>query len=143
MITPCRLRLRPRNIQRKKLTARATASSVTLPLAPSDRTLRVWHVPSGKLLHRLVGHEGLIEQAHFSPDSQQIISARWDRTVRIWDSATGSLSNTFFHSDAVTSAHSSPDGQRLAITSSDGTAQVLDVQTGTVRGSWQVIGVPY
>ena len=99
----------------------------------TDRTVRVWHVPTGKLLHRLTGHEGFIEQAQFSPNGQQIVSASWDRTIRIWDSSTGSLLTTFPHSDAVTSAHYSPDGQRLAITSLDGTAQVLDAKTGAVR----------
>lgn len=95
--------------------------------------MRVWQVPTGKLLHRLTGHEGFIEQAQFSPNGQQIVSASWDRTIRIWDSSTGSLLTTFPHSDAVTSAHYSPDGQRLAITSLDGTAQVLDAKTGAVR----------
>jgi len=99
----------------------------------TDLTVRVWHVPTGKLLHRLTGHQGFIEQAHFSPDGRQIASASWDRTIRIWDSSTGSLLTTFPHSDAVTSVHYSPDGQRLAITSLDGTAQVLDSKTGAVR----------
>lgn len=90
-------------------------------------------MPTGKLFHRLTGHQGFIEQAHFSPDGRQIASASWDRTIRIWDSSTGSLLTTFPHSDAVTSVQYSPDGKRLAITSLDGTAQVLDAQTGAVR----------
>jgi len=98
----------------------------------TDRTVRIWDVSTGRMLHSLSGHEGFIEQAQFSPDSQQIVSASWDRTVRIWNSSTGKLLATFFHADPVTSARYSPNGQRLAITSLDGTAQVLDAQTGAV-----------
>lgn len=98
-----------------------------------DKSLRIWDVASGQLLHQLSGHEALVEQVHFSADGKQLVSASWDRTARIWDVASGALVHTVSHSDVVTTAHFSPDGQRILTTSLDGTAQVVDAKTGVLQ----------
>jgi WD40 repeat protein len=98
-----------------------------------DKTMQLWDLNSGELLHQFVGHEALIEQAQFSPDGSKIISASWDRTARIWDVASGHLMVTLPQSDVVTSAHFSPDNQRVFVTSLDGTARVIDANTGALQ----------
>ena len=37
----------------------------------------------------LEGHTKLVRSAAYSPDGKQIVSASWDRTIRLWDAATG------------------------------------------------------
>ena len=102
-------------------------------LGVGDRSIYLWDVLSGKLMQRLQGHEASIEQAHFSADSQRVVSASRDRTARLWQVASGHHITTFYHRDVVSSAHLSPDGQLVAIASWDGTARVLDAATGAVR----------
>ena len=102
-------------------------------LGVGDRIIYVWDVLSGKLIQKLQGHEASIEQAQFSANSQQIVSASRDHTARIWQIASGQLLTTLSHRDVVSNAHFSPDGRLVAIASWDGTARVLDAATGALR----------
>ena len=67
----------------------------------------------------------------FSPDGKRLASASTDRTVKVWDAATGQETLTLKgHTDQVTSVAFSPDGQRLASASDDETVKVWDAATG-------------
>lgn len=101
--------------------------------AGTDKILRVWNVTSGRLLHRMTGHDALVERVQFSPDGQRMVSASWDHTARIWDTTSGAIVTTLNHTSAITSARFSPDGQRVLLTSLDGTASVVNAATGTLQ----------
>lgn len=49
--------------------------------------IHVWNVASGEDVASLSGHTGLVRDLAFSPDSQWLLSAGWDRTVRSWNLA--------------------------------------------------------
>jgi WD40 repeat protein len=50
----------------------------------------------------------------FSPDGKQVVSGSRDKTVRLWDAATGAALQTLEgHSSSVTSVAFSPDGNLL------------------------------
>jgi WD40 repeat protein len=67
----------------------------------------------------------------FSADGQRLASSSWDKTVKVWDAATGACVQTLEgHGDGVSSVAFSADGQRLASSSWDKTVKVWDAATG-------------
>jgi predicted NACHT family NTPase len=67
----------------------------------------------------------VVQSACFSPDGARIVSASWDKTVRVWSAATGECELTLKeHSDWVNSACFSPDGARIVSASRDKTVRV-------------------
>jgi len=62
----------------------------------------------------LEGHFGSVSSVAFSLNSKQIISGSWDKTVQLWDTATGALVQTLKgHSDWVRSVAFSPDSKQV------------------------------
>jgi WD40 repeat protein len=63
----------------------------------------------------------------YSPDGSRIAAAGADRTVRVWDAATGREVRTLHgHTGEVSCVAYSPDGYRIASSSHDKTVKVWD-----------------
>lgn len=82
-------------------------------------------------LMSLEGHQAMVFDAVFSPDSRLLASASDDATVRIWEADTGEHLQTLEgNSSSVYSVAFSHDSKFLASGSKDGTIRLWSVQTG-------------
>ena len=65
------------------------------------------------------------------PDGRRIVSASDDKSLKLWDVATGAcLATLKGHSESVWSVAVFPDGRRIVSASWDKTLKVWDVATG-------------
>ncbi len=81
----------------------------------------------------LVTHTGqrALTSVAVSPDGKRVATGSVDKTVIIWDAATGKELHTLRgHGAEVEAVAFSPDGKRLVTGSADTTARVWDVETG-------------
>ena len=72
--------------------------------------------------------------AVFSADGTRILTATADGTIRIWDSASDKLLDSFPGFGPLNHAAFSPDGTLIVIANNDGNARVLNARTGKVTG---------
>jgi len=83
------------------------------------------------LLQTLEGHSNWVNAMAYSPYGQHIVSGSSDKTVKVWDAATGKLDKTLDgHSGPVSAVAYSPDGQHIVSGSFDKTVKVWDAATG-------------
>jgi WD40 repeat protein len=99
--------------------------------AGSDKTVRVWNVKTGQLLHTLAGHAGPVLRLAFSRDDKLLASVSPDDSLRIWGATDGRLSSLIELPEGAGRAVAfSPDGAQVATGGSDGIVRLWDVATG-------------
>jgi len=79
----------------------------------------------------LKGHSSMVRSVVFSPDGKRLASGSYDKTIKLWDTVTGTQLLTLKgHSGLVYSVAFSPDGKHLASGGEDGTVRTWDTVTG-------------
>ncbi|MBI1746670.1 MAG: hypothetical protein HYR55_08785 [Acidobacteria bacterium] len=81
----------------------------------------IWNVETESVEQVLEGHTDRVTSVVWSPDSTQLASGSWDRTVRVWAADDGRLVRTLTgHTDYVWSVAWWPYGCYLASGSYEG-----------------------
>ncbi len=81
-----------------------------------DKTIQVYEAESGRLLHRLTGHEGTVQSLAFSHRGDTLASLGGDHTVRFWDLRRGEEIRVLgSHDEIVGALRWSADDAFLAI----------------------------
>jgi WD40 repeat protein len=92
-----------------------SADGSLLASAGSDRTIRLWSLPDGKLRAKLTGHDTDIVGVSFSPQSNFLVSGGSDGTIKVWSVPAGETQATFGGEGfSIKSLAISPDGKLLA-----------------------------
>ena len=61
------------------------------------------------------GHTGGIKQVMYTPDNKQLVSCSDDKTVRVWDTATGGEIKSFVTTDQIGGMEMTKDGEILTL----------------------------
>lgn len=109
-----------------------SADSRLLVIRGEDNHVDVRDATSGERIYQLQGHDdAVIWSATFSPDSQNLLTAGGDGTVRIWSAADGNPLKTLIgRGAAVSNAVYSPDGTLIASAAADGAATLWSTEQG-------------
>lgn len=112
----------------------ASRSDRREPNSPGDGTARIWDIDAHATVPVLHGHTGAVYPVACSPDGRWIASGSSDRTVRLWDAATGEPCAILPHPADVRGLAFGPDGTWLITGNTfGGRLRIWDVATARVR----------
>ena len=122
-------------------TVAISLNSQTLISGSTDTTIKLWNLPTGKLLSTLTGHSTAVLSVAISPDGKTLASASRDGTIKLWNLQTGELLQNLSGCNPVAF---SPDGKTLVSGGNDGSIKIWNEFTlySELSGEWwEVLGV--
>lgn len=88
---------------------------------------RVWDVASGRLVQGFRGHTFDVKSARLSSDAERLVTASSDRTVRVWDVATGQTMLRLQIGEEPKDAFFTRNGRDVIVTTANGEILTYDV----------------
>lgn len=83
------------------------------------------------LARTLAGHKDWVHAVAFSPDGQTLASGGYDKTIRLWNVATGAARRVLVgHGRSINSVAYSPDGRWVVSADDDATVLLWDANSG-------------
>ncbi|ETO15679.1 WD repeat-containing protein [Reticulomyxa filosa] len=90
------------------------------------------YVRDFELLMLLKGHYDIVSSIRFSADGHKIVSASFDKTIRIWNIESGKQLQIFYgHTAVIYSVRFSTDGNSIISCAGDGTIRLWHINTNT------------
>src|SRR5437764_13967260 len=81
---------------------------------------------TGRAFGKSVVREGPVRAAAFVTKSKALVTGSSDKSVRLWDLATGKPRHKEYHMEGVTALAVNPDDNTIATGSADGTVRLWD-----------------
>jgi RNA polymerase sigma factor (sigma-70 family) len=86
-----------------------------------------------------VRHEGVVRSVAFSPDGKTLASSSFDRTIGLWDPATGKSRGSLKAGGQISCVAFDPDGKRLVSGGPDGCVRLWDLTTNKEVHTWNAV----
>jgi WD40 repeat protein len=98
-----------------------------------DKTIKLWQLATGQVIHTLNDHLKGVFALAVSADGKLLASGSWDELIKLWNLETGTLlENLTQHQASVRSLAISPDSKTLVSGSFDRTIVLWNLPDGTV-----------
>jgi serine/threonine protein kinase len=110
-----------------KMTGPAAAANGIVAVGGASGTLLLWDAKSGQAGTSFKGHTDTVNGVAFNPDGTLLASGSDDKTVRVWNTATGQELYRQTTMSSVSNVVFSPDGTLLAFSTGDGVIELLSV----------------
>ncbi len=98
-----------------------------------DRSVILWHVDSGRIIRKMLGHSLPVQSVAIRPQGDMIASGAEGGTIILWDAATGTpLRQLSAHTSTVGTLAFSPDGALLVSGGADNRLILWNPNNGAV-----------